>query len=156
MKYEQPTQAPQAPEIAIYYKTTADTSFKPEIHHANDIYNIMFAVGEMNKNLEYKEMFYAIYLNNACRVLAVHKISEGTTTAAPVDLKFILQGAIMTNAAALVVCHNHPSGKLTPSTADRTLTEKIRKAANLFDIRLLDSLIMTTTNYYSFAEEGII
>ena len=62
----------------------------------------------------------------------------------------------MTNAAALIVCHNHPSGSTSPSRNDKLLTEKIRQAAELFDIRLTDSVIITADNYFSFVEEGII
>ena len=95
-------------------------------------------------------------MNQANEVLAVHKISEGTTTAAPVDIKFIMQGAIMTNATQLAVCHNHPSGSTSPSRNDKRLTEKIKQAAALFDVELIDSVILSTTNYYSFSAEGIL
>ena len=151
-----PQEQPKAPEIEIHYKTTVRVGERRTIEHSNDVYNIMFGIGEMTRNLEYKEMFYALYLNQAHQLLAVHKISEGTTTAAPVDIKFIMQGAIMTNAAALVVCHNHPSGSTRPSHNDKAITEKIRKAAELFDVRLLDSVIITTGNYFSFQAEGMI
>lgn len=110
----------------------------------------------MNRNLQYKELFYALYMNQANEILAVHKISEGTTTAAPVDVKFIMQGAIMTNATQLAICHNHPSGSTTPSRGDKQVTEKIKQAAALFDVELIDSVIITTTNYYSFTAEGIL
>ena len=153
--YREPEE-PKAPEIEIYYKTAVNMGKRPKITHSNDVYNTMYGIGEMNRNLQYKEMFYALYLNQANEVLAVHKIGEGTTTAAPVDVKFIMQGAIMTNAAALIVCHNHPSGSTSPSRNDKLMTEKIRKAAELFDIRLTDSVIITADNYFSFVEEGII
>ena len=101
-------------------------------------------------------MFYSLYLNTASELLAVHKISEGTTKNALVDIKFIMQGAIMTNAAAVIVCHNHPSGSTSPSSEDKKVTEKIRNAAALFDVHLTDSVILATDNYFSFAAEGII
>lgn len=154
MKYER--QDPQAPEIQIIYKTAVSGRERRKITSPNDIYNIMFAVGEMNKNLEYKEMFYALYLNSSGEILAVHKISEGTTNNVQVDIKFILQGAIMTNATNLIVCHNHPGGSTKPSQADIKITEDIQKAADLFNIKLLDSVIITTTNYCSFVEDGIL
>ena len=115
--YREPEE-PKAPEIEIYYKTAVNVGKRPKITHSNDVYNTMFGIGEMTRNLEYKELFYALYLNHANEVLAVHKISEGTTTAAPVDIRFIMQGAIMTNATQLVVCHNHPSGSTHPSRND--------------------------------------
>lgn len=154
MKYER--QDPQAPEIQIIYKTAVNGRERRKIESPNDIYNIMFSIGEMNQNLEYKEMFYALYLNTANDVLAVHKISEGTTNNVQVDIKFIMQGAIMTNATNLIVCHNHPSGSTRPSPADLQITKDIQKAADLFNIKLLDSVIITTTNYCSFVEDGIL
>lgn len=153
--YREPETA-KAPEIEIHYKTTVRPAQRPQIQNAPDVYNIMTENGEMSRNMEYKELFYALYLNQANKLLALHKIGEGTTTAAPVDIKFIMQGAIMTNAAALIVCHNHPSGSTSPSRNDKLLTDKIRKAAELFDIRLTDSVIITADNYFSFVEEGII
>jgi len=154
MNYQQPTT--KAPEIEIVYKTKVQTGMTSRITNTGDVYNIMFAVGEMNRNLEYKEMFYAIYLNRNTEILALHKISEGTTDTAPVDIKFILQGAILTNATDLIICHNHPSGSTKPSPQDRTLTKRIKEAADLFGVRLLDSVIITTFNYFSFAEENIL
>ena len=153
--YREPETA-KAPEIEIHYKTAVRPAQRPQIQSAPDVYNTMTENGEMARNMEYKEMFFALYLNQANKLLALHKIGEGTTTAAPVDVKFIMQGAIMTNAAALIVCHNHPSGSTSPSRNDKLMTEKIRKAAELFDIRLTDSVIITADNYFSFVEEGII
>jgi DNA repair proteins len=116
--YREPETA-KAPEIEIHYKTAVRPAQRPQIQNAPDVYNIMTENGEMSRNMEYKEMFFALYLNQANKLLALHKIGEGTTTAAPVDVKFIMQGAIMTNAAALIVCHNHPSGSTSPSRNDK-------------------------------------
>ena len=145
-----------APEIEIYYKTTLKAAERPKIKSASDVFRIMSEIGEMSRNMEYKELFYSLYLNTASELLAVHKISEGTTKNALVDIKFIMQGAIMTNAAAVIVCHNHPSGSTSPSSEDKKVTEKIRNAAALFDVHLTDSVILATDNYFSFAAEGII
>ena len=153
--YPQP-QGITAPEIEIYYKTSLKTAERPKIQSASDVFRIMSEIGEMSRNMEYKELFYSLYLNTASELLAVHKISEGTTKNALVDIKFIMQGAIMTNAAAVIVCHNHPSGSTSPSSEDKKVTEKIRNAAALFDVHLTDSVILATDNYFSFAAEGII
>ena len=153
--YEQ-LPAVKAPEIEIYYKTPVFKSERPRISQPDDIYNLMFTIGEMSRNMEYKELFYSLYLNNDNDILAVHKISEGTTKSTLVDTKFIMQGAIMTNAAALVICHNHPGGNTQPSAADKRLTQKIQQAAQLFDINLLDSVIITADNYFSMRAEGML
>lgn len=152
--YPQP-QGVTAPEIEIYYKTTLKAAERPKIKSASDVFRIMSEIGEMSRNMEYKELFYSLYLNTANELLAVHKISEGTTKQTLVDIKFIMQGAIMTNAAAVIVCHNHPSGSTSPSSEDKKITERIRNAAALFGVELTDSVIITTGNYFSFAAEGI-
>ena len=153
--YPQP-QGIIAPEIEIYYKTTLKAAERPKINSASDVFRIMSEIGEMSRNMEYKELFYSLYLNTASELLAVHKISEGTTKNALVDIKFIMQGAIMTNAAAVIVCHNHPSGSTSPSSEDKKVTERIKNAAALFDVHLTDSVILATDKYFSFVEEGII
>ncbi len=151
-----PQQAPKAPEIEIYYKTTVKAAERPKITQSNDVFRIMSEIGEMSRNMEYKEMFFALYMNTANDVLAVHKISEGTTKQTLVDIKFIMQGAILTNAASLIICHNHPSGNTDPSTEDKKLTQQIGLAAKLFNVQLLDSIIITAEDYFSFCEQGII
>ena len=153
--YPQP-QGITAPEIEIYYKTSLKAAERPKINSASDVFRIMSEIGEMSRNMEYKELFYSLYLNTASELLAVHKISEGTTKQTLVDIKFIMQGAIMTNAAAVIVCHNHPSGSTSPSSEDKKVTERIKTAAALFDVHLTDSVILATDNYFSFAAEGII
>ena len=153
--YPQP-QGITAPEIEIYYKTSLKAAERPKIKSASDVFRIMSEIGEMSRNMEYKELFYSLYLNTASELLAVHKISEGTTRNALVDIKFIMQGAIMTNAAAVIVCHNHPSGSTSPSSEDKKVTERIKTAAALFDVHLTDSVILATDKYFSFVEEGII
>lgn len=105
-------------------------------------------------SVDYQEMFYALYLDNANKLIAVHKIGEGTVRNALVDAKFIFQGAILSNATQLVIAHNHPSGSVIPSRADIQLTEKIKTACELIEVNLIDSIIISNDNYYSFAEEG--
>jgi DNA repair protein RadC len=147
---------PAAPEIEIYYKTTVKAEERPKINQTNDVFRIMSELGEMSRNMEYKELFYALYMNTANDVLAVHKISEGTTKQTLVDIKFIMQGAILTNAASLIICHNHPSGNTNPSTEDKKLTQQIGLAAKLFNVQLLDSIIISAEDYFSFCEQGIM
>ena len=153
--YPQP-QGITAPEIEIYYKTTLKAAERPKIKSASDVFRIMSEIGEMSRNMEYKELFYALYMNTANDVLAVHKISEGTTKQTLVDIKFIMQGAILTNAASLIICHNHPSGNTNPSTEDKKLTQQIGLAAKLFNVQLLDSIIISVEDYFSFCEQGIM
>lgn len=146
----------KAAEIGITYKVkpSPDSVFK--ITAPQHTFRLMRRVEEMNENIQYKEMFYSLLLNQAAEVIAIHKIGEGSTNSTITDIKFILQGAIMANATNIIICHNHPSGRTTPSEADRKLTTRIKKAAEIFDIRLLDSVIISDTNYFSFLENCML
>ena len=75
---------------------------------------------------------------------------------APADPRLILKKALEENAVSIILCHNHPSGSLRPSRADEVLTEKIKNAALLFDIKLLDHIIVSKEGYFSFADNGLL
>ena len=100
------------------------------------------------------EEFWAIYLNNAKRMIFKIRISQGGVSATIVDPKIILRYAIENLATAIILVHNHPSGNLMPSREDDNQTERIAKAAKLFDIQLVDHLIVAAGDFYSYANEG--
>ena len=83
-------------------------------------------------------------------------MSKGGITGTLVDVRLVLKNALETGATALILCHNHPSGTLKPSKADRELTHKLKTAAQSLDIKVLDHLIVTEKAYFSFADEGIM
>ena len=99
------------------------------------------------------EEFWVLYLNNAHKLLYMHRLSQGGITATYVDIRLLLKEALQRHAVAIVVAHNHPSGQLQPSLQDRELTEKIKKAAELIDIKLLDHLVIAQQEYLSFADQ---
>ena len=102
------------------------------------------------------EEFWVVYLNNANLVINTLQISKGGITQTLVDVRLVLKEALVLNATAIILVHNHPSGTLRPSKNDSAITEKIRKASLAMDINLLDHLIITTHSYYSFADEGLL
>jgi DNA repair protein RadC len=83
-------------------------------------------------------------------------VSNGGITGTVADPRLIFIAALKANAVALVLCHNHPSGSLNPSTADRELTRKMAQAGSLLEIKVLDHLILSSESYYSFADEGLL
>ena len=103
-----------------------------------------------------QEEFWIILLNNSNRVIDSIRISQGATNATLVDIKLIMKNALNRLARSIVACHNHPSGNPTPSEADKALTNKIKAAAELLDIKLLDHIIVAGEEYYSFTDEGKI
>jgi DNA repair protein RadC len=100
------------------------------------------------------EVFGVAFLNQAGRIKRFEIISQGGITGTIVDPRLIIKKALEENAVSIILCHNHPSGSVSPSKADEDLTIKIREAAKYFDIRLLDHVIVSDEGYYSFADEG--
>jgi len=102
------------------------------------------------------EEFWVLYLNNANVVMHKQQLSKGSITGTLVDVRLVLKKALEINAVALIICHNHPSGTLKVSEADKQITQKIKKASSALDINLLDHLIITEHKYLSFADESIL
>ena len=102
------------------------------------------------------EVFAVLFLNKANKVNHFEIISEGGITGTVADPKIILKKALQENAVHLILCHNHPSGSLKPSRADEQLTAKIKEAARLLDMTVLDHIIVSDCGYYSFADEGLM
>ncbi len=102
------------------------------------------------------EAFCVIYLNHASRVIRHEIVSTGGLTGTVADTRLILKNALLQNANQLIVAHNHPSGNLQPSSADRELTRKLKEAAQIMDIKLLDHIIISTDGFFSFADSGLI
>lgn len=103
-----------------------------------------------------REHFIAIFLNQACRYISHAEMSKGGLTGTVADIKVILKKAIEAEASLMVVAHNHPSGNLKPSKQDKALTEKLKEAAKIVDIQVLDHLIVSQEGYYSFSDDGIL
>ena len=123
-----------------------------QIRNSTDVVNLM---QEKIACLDHEE-FCAIYMNQANRILNTVQISKGGITSTEVDTRIVMQEAVILKATQIILCHNHPSGSVKPSKADIQLTEKIRKAAQIMDIVLVDHIIIHREKYYSFAEEGRI
>ena len=130
----------------------SEAELRSDVSSSKDAYDLMKPLLE---DLEV-EQFWVIFLNNANKVLSKNKISQGGMTATVVDVRMILKKALELNSTGLILCHNHPSGTLRASDADIKLTEKIKVAAKLMDIQLLDHIIVTDQSYFSFADEGRI
>ena len=102
------------------------------------------------------EEFWLLMLNRANRVLGRFKVSQGGLSGTVIDTRIILKKALDNLASSIVVCHNHPSGNNQPSDADVKITEKLKKAAEMLEIKLLDHVIIADKSYFSFADEGLI
>lgn len=116
------------------------------------LFREIFAPGQ----LTFKEHFYVALFNRRNQLMSYSLIGVGTTDGCMVNLKEILQLAILCNASGIILCHNHPSGCTTPSENDIRITRRIIKAAELFDIRVLDHIILTAADHLSFTDEGLM
>lgn len=102
------------------------------------------------------EAFLVLFLNQAQRLIRHEILSTGGITGTVADIRVILQAALLSGCSRIIVAHNHPSGNLTPSEADKKLTQQLKTAAAHMDITLLDHLIVAGTRYLSFADEGLL
>ena len=127
------------------------------IRNADDLFRLL-----SDKMLDLpNEEFWAVYLAANNRVKSIRQIAKGGLTQTTVDLRIIFRYALESNAIALAVAHNHPSGTLTPSAADKDLTRRIAEAGKVMSIHLVDHLILGITpsgrrDYFSFSEDGLL
>lgn len=142
-------------EVELIYKSKVKTSERPQIKSSRDAYKLILSCWDQSK-IELCEQFKILLLNNAYKALGIYEVSSGGITSTQADLRLIFSSALKANATALMIVHNHPSGNLTASEADKTITRKIAEAGKLLDITLLDSLILTPESYYSFADNGLL
>lgn len=109
-----------------------------------------------NEYISYKESMYILLLNRANVVLGYHLLSLGGTVGTIADVRIMMQLLIKSNAHGFILAHNHPSGNTKPSTEDFKLTKKVKEATELFDVKLLDHLIIASGSFLSMADEGLI
>ena len=123
---------------------------RPDLGTATRIYNHMHPIMQ---DLDVEE-FWILLLNQHYRLIKKVRISHGGITETAVDIRIIIREAVMVNCTILAVCHNHPSGNLSPSRQDEELTKSIKRACELMHIYFLDHIIVTDGLYYSFHEQG--
>lgn len=125
---------------------------KPKISSSTMVFELMQPIlGELPH-----EEFWVIYLNNSNKVLQKIQLSKGGITGTLVDIRLAMKHALQLGAVALILAHNHPSGSLRPSEADKKLTNKLKVAGENLDIKVLDHLIITEKAYFSFADENLM
>jgi|694.fasta_scaffold86224_4 DNA repair protein RadC len=108
------------------------------------------------ETIELKEEAFCLYLNRGNRLLGWYKLSSGGIHGTVIDIKLVLGIALKSASTMIILSHNHPSGRLIPSTQDKEITFKLRQAASLMDICLVDHMIVHPSGYFSFAEEGLL
>jgi DNA repair protein RadC len=123
-----------------------------KITQSRDAYDLLQPImGE----LEHEE-FWILFLNNSNKVMHKAQLSKGGITGTLVDVRLIMKQALELGAVALILAHNHPSGTLRPSNADKQITQKVKQAGEALDVKVLDHLIVTQRDYFSFADNGLL
>ena len=123
---------------------------RPDLGTATRIYNHMHPIMQ---DLDVEE-FWVLLMNQHYRLIKKLRISHGGITETAVDIRIIIKEAVLANTTILAVCHNHPSGNLSPSSQDDHLTKDIKRACELMHIHFLDHVIITDGQYYSYHEQG--
>lgn len=142
-----------ASEIELIYKTKVKASERPHITSSEAAYELAIKTWDPGK-IEFFEQFKILLLNQSNKVMGVYEVSSGSTTGTRVDLRLLFSAALKANASGLIMIHNHPSGKTIPSRNDTLITRKIKEAGAMLNIDVVDHLIISPENYYSFADHG--
>ena len=138
-------------EIQVSYSSVE--SPKVKISTTEKAYRVLLENWDMN-TIELCEEFKILFLNRANEVLRIYHHSKGGKSGTVVDQKLIFATALKCNASAIIVCHNHPSGNLTPSDSDIKLTKKLKKCGSFLEINVMDHLIISKNGYLSFINSG--
>lgn len=133
-------------------RQTATAELRPDMTTATRIYNYMLP---KMQDLNHEE-FWVLLMNQNYKLLKAERISIGGITETSVDIRIIMRDAVLNNATILAVCHNHPSGSISPSRQDDMLTQSIKRACEIMRVHFLDHVIVTDGAYYSFHEQGKI
>lgn len=129
-----------------------DTSKIVKIQSSHDVFELLYPlIGELPH-----EEFWIVYLNNSNKVIHKSQLSKGGITGTLVDVRLVLKQALELGAVGIILAHNHPSGTLRPSAADKQITLKLKTASEALDIQVLDHLILAQNEYLSFADKGIL
>ncbi|MGE3165964.1 MAG: RadC family protein [Planctomycetota bacterium] len=138
--------------VRVYLeRSTARPSEVVSITNSADAYRF-FA----NLQYEDRETFHGLHLDARSRVLSCEEVSRGSLTGSLVHPREVFKGAVLANAASLLVAHNHPSGDPCASAEDRSITARLKSCGELLGIPLLDSLIIGASTYYSFADDNAL
>lgn len=143
----------QVAELLVSY--SAHIVSEQKISNSRETYSIITNDWNLH-TIEMLEEVKILLLNKSNKVLGVYDLSKGGISSSIIDVKIVLSIALKTLSSGIIIVHNHPSGNLSPSKADIDITEKLKSACNLMDIRVFDHLIISKDNYYSFADDGLL
>jgi len=142
-------------ELELIYRKNPEPVRTLQVSCSITAYEVLKQTWDQNK-IDLVEQFKILLLDNRNTCLGVAEISAGGMTCCPVDARIVFATALQSKTTKLILAHNHPSGQLRPSQEDIDLTDKLRAAGKLLDIKVVEHLIMTSNGYYSMADNGLI
>ncbi|WP_452219986.1 JAB domain-containing protein [Lacinutrix salivirga] len=140
-------------EVSVSYSNNNREKLK--IKNSKDSFNVLIACWNRH-TIELQEEFKVLLLNRNNQVIGIYPLSRGGVAGTIVDPKLVFSVALKCNASSIIIAHNHPSGNLTPSEADKRITKKLKKAGEYLDITLLDHLIVTKEDFFSFNDNALL
>lgn len=141
------------PQISVSYKD-ADASRRISVKSSQTSYDILKEAYE--DCMQHHEECWVMFLNRSHKLLGLSCISKCGMDSTLVDIRIIMQTALLTHTSAIILSHNHPSGTTLASSSDNALTSRLKNACELLDIRLLDHIILSESGYMSYADEGML
>lgn len=138
--------------VEMYKRQQSQQVERRQILSSKDVYELMQPLIGRLRN----EEFWIVAINNASRIIKKVQVSVGGIDQTSADVRLIMRVLIDTGASQFAAVHNHPSGNPKPSNDDRKLTEQLKKAVEIFNIRMMDHVIVTDNGYYSFCDEGML
>lgn len=139
-------------EVQMTYRRQTGIEQKT-VRTSRDVYDMALEIYE-DGIIDYSEQAYVLLLNQNSKANGYRKIADGGLAAASVDIRMIMQAALLTNSTAIAFIHNHPSGNIIPSKQDDNLTRCIKQCCDFMNINMVDHVIVTREGYYSYADHG--
>ena len=140
-------------EIKVSYSTNQVDKIK--LVNCRETFEFILSKWDLDI-IEFQEECKVILVNRANYVLGIYNLSKGGISGTVVDVRIILSVALKCNASGIILAHNHPSGNMKPSEADRKITKKLKESCDLIDITLIDHFIISKNSFFSFSQDGIL
>jgi DNA repair protein RadC len=140
-------------EVQITYSSKVKASDRFRVTGSKDAAKAFRSIWPSYEHIEF---IYMLMLNRQYQVLGCHQISKGGMTGTVVDVRVVFQVALKSCATSIILGHNHPSGNLDPSDADKKITRQLSEAGNMLEIPVIDHLILTSDSFLSMADEGYL
>lgn len=142
-------------EMQLTYRNPQPPDKRTRIENTTQAYHVLRSFYP-DETIECKEFVKVLLMNTSAEVIGCVQVAEGGLKKAYVDMRNILQAALLSNASGIIISHNHPSGNVRPSNEDRELTHHLSQLCGLINVELLDHIILSPFRYYSFSDDGMM